>query len=590
MTSINAQQRYDIFVETHDVATASNNPTRTSRIANITEESAREQIDAVVPCYRPPVDVPYRPFGLKSTVYSSLSPSALFLLFFGRLLDLLLYHTNIAIQGQLWNGHPIRPILEIEMKRWLACRIDMAKFGPRKASFRHFWSSGRLSIKLLSLNRFLTIERFICLTNATEAPSEGSPWYWKVQSGLESIQQAFQTLLLPSSHICVDESSIKFHGRTREVYDLTHKPAKRGFVVYTLTSHGGLIHDFTVASRQSGIEGVKGGLTVNLATRTTRLRKQGATGATATEVHLPPIKAMVYNLCDRLRSRDRYQPFVCFLDNLFTDVPLARALISLGIGICGTTRRNTPGFPAVLLAIKYRFPQLLPDNTISTQAVDDIVNCIIWNDHLQGNIVSFISTVHRNNAWLHTSRKCSGLHPTRHTPGGFQLIDIDQPAIAVDYNTFMGSTDKANQYRAYSTVRVAGQPSKTKKILEFMIDSCQNNAFLVWQRYQPPDHINSRSHEYFINELVEGLLLQPGKVHTPFHRSNRTYCAWKDCSPRGYTQRTPLGEIINSTGQFRGSKTYDYCQECMKALCIERGCWGSYHDAHNLITRPEDRR
>lgn len=141
MTAFNAQQRYEVFVETQDSRTALNNPTRTRRIANITEVQVQEQIQARLPYYTPPAEVPYRSFGLKHPQGGRLSPVALFLLFFQGVLNLLLHHTNIAIQDQKWNGHAVRSILEIEMKRWIACRIEMAKFGPKNASFRHFWSS-----------------------------------------------------------------------------------------------------------------------------------------------------------------------------------------------------------------------------------------------------------------------------------------------------------------------------------------------------------------------------------------------------------------------------------------------------------------
>jgi hypothetical protein len=191
MASINTQQRYEIFVETQDAPTASNDPTQTARVINISEGLVQEQIQARLPYYIPPIEVPYRPFSLSRSSRGSISPVALFLLFFGRVINLLLHHTNIALQGQQWKGNAVKPLLEIEIRRWLACRIEMAKYGPSKASFRHFWSSERPSSKTLSQNRFLAIEHFICLSNQVGEPSKGLPWYWKVQDGLNSVKEAF---------------------------------------------------------------------------------------------------------------------------------------------------------------------------------------------------------------------------------------------------------------------------------------------------------------------------------------------------------------------------------------------------------------
>ena len=154
----------------------------------------------------------------------------------------------------------------------------------------------------------------------------------------------------------------------------------------------------------------------------------------------------------------------------------------------------------------------------------------------------------------------------------------------------MGSTDLANQYRALSTVQIAGQRSKSKKLLEFAIDSCHINGYAFLRGYQPLPHTSAHSHECFINELVEGLIRQQAQPHTPDQRTKSMYCAWKGCRPREYTKRTPLGKVVKFTVSSRSSRTCDYCTECIKALCIGRGLWAAYHDANGLIVRPEDRR
>jgi hypothetical protein len=46
------------------------------------------------------------------------------------------------------------------------------------------------------------------------------------------------------------------------------------------------------------------------------------------------------------------QPFHFFLDNLFLNVPVARALLFLSILCTGTTRKNALGFPDWLVDIK----------------------------------------------------------------------------------------------------------------------------------------------------------------------------------------------------------------------------------------------
>ena len=47
------------------------------------------------------------------------------------------------------------------------------------------------------------------------------------------------------------------------------------------------------------------------------------------------------------------QDYILYLDNLFTNIPLADALGQLGIGVMGTTRINALGFSLSLIQLKH---------------------------------------------------------------------------------------------------------------------------------------------------------------------------------------------------------------------------------------------
>jgi hypothetical protein len=121
---------------------------------------------------------------------------------------------------------------------------------------------------------------------------------------------------------CRDESAIKFHGRKVDKCRLVHRPAKEGFVAYTLASHGGLAR-FILSSSQSGPEGGRDDIEIDIPTKTLRKRKRGQSGATATLIQLPPMKGLMYSLCQRVTASYRLPPFICFVDNLFVDTPPA---------------------------------------------------------------------------------------------------------------------------------------------------------------------------------------------------------------------------------------------------------------------------
>ena len=63
------------------------------------------------------------------------------------------------------------------------------------------------------------------------------------------------------------------------------------------------------------------------------------------------MKALVYRLCERVTTplngiRDTQH--VCYIDNLFIDVYLAKALYMINISSVGTIRRNVASVLAIL--------------------------------------------------------------------------------------------------------------------------------------------------------------------------------------------------------------------------------------------------
>lgn len=347
------------------------------------------------------------------------------------------------------------------------------------------------------------------------------------------------------------------------------------------------MHDFIVSSSQEGLEGVKEGKTIDIPTRTVRTRRQGDTGMSESHVHLPMLKSAVYVILERLTAEwraDLTTSFVCFLDNLFMDVHLARALLTLGIGICGTTRKNAPGIPPVLVAITHKFPKILPKDTSITMIVDELVNVTTWHDGERGKVVRFITTVHAVGAIRKAIRKTKTKLRTRGHANGYAKSLIDQTDVAVDYNDYMGATDNSNHLRATATIRRPGQPKWTKKFLEFIVDICQTNAYLIWKRHHQDGQAGHRKRAVFLQELIAGLLIGQGEQHVSIQRGKRLLCVWKDCRTRGYAKRQVLGEITNRRDQIHHSKTQDWCLQCEKPLCICKGCFRAYHEANRLQT------
>lgn len=186
----------------------------------------------------------------------------------------------------------------------------------------------------------------------------------------------FQEVAQPASYITVDEASIKFFGRKLDTISMRYKPAKCGFMILALASNDGFIHDFLLSSSKQGFEQVRSeDGTVTTVRRHTSI--------------FPPTKGAAYILLERMKSRYPGARYTVFFDNLFLDVPIAKALRDINIGVCGTTRKNAPGIPSPILAIYHKYHKLLTYNDLAVAIADGDVLCFTWKDN---NMVTVITT------------------------------------------------------------------------------------------------------------------------------------------------------------------------------------------------------
>ena len=415
-------------------------------------------------------------------------------------------------------------------------------------------------------------------------PYNNAPWFWKVEIALNVFRSRLFSFTSPGSHFAIDESAIEFHGRMRNKFRLAHKPAGESFVLYSLASDRGILHDFMLWGSRDGLEYHKDGTTVDIPSRTTRERKKGTTGATAMEVNLPPTKGVVHTLCERVTRNLRHQHFVCFTDNLFTDPHLARALLTLNVGICGTVRGNAPGIPLELKEIAAATKSQLGLGQWIHRVVDGVVNCFVWRDPERDHVVSFATTAYTPQADEQASRR------TRFTVGaplrdGFSRIVVRQPTIAVQYNLHMGHVDRANQLRSGLTISRPRQVKWTKRMIEYMVDSANTNAYIVWSHHQSTGDPSHRDRRVFTQKLIEGLLRSPDIIHQSSKCTKSTYCGWSGCSVNGHTgprKRQALTSRSANIQHRSGRRTFDYCMTCKVSLCVSHGCFKSYHDSKGV--------
>jgi hypothetical protein len=279
--------------------------------------------------------------------------------------------------------------------------------------------------------------------------------------------------------------------------------------------------------------------------------------------------------------------YTLYLDNLFTNIPLANALAQLGIGVMGTTRVNALGFPPGLVQLKVA-KNLLNWGHLEV-AITEKVGCFLWQDN---NRVLGITTAYNPRDIVIRPRKrpsatSTSAAITRRVFGDFPVKDLPIP-IAIDaYNHYMGGVDIANQLRAsYTTLRNQNL-RYWKPLFYWLLDIALTNSYLLYKAIIEPSR-HHRGHQKYLEALAKDLMDYSEPLeHNQIYRAKRVYCAYcsknqlnwqpKHSQPKPRTFGAIITNNEGSRGQFRGSKTQWGCQKCNKPLCKIGDCWHLWH-------------
>jgi Transposase IS4 len=286
------------------------------------------------------------------------------------------------------------------------------------------WKRNIIGTRLgLSRDRFNEIQAVFTFRNPDILPMQPSdPWWFRPLAS--SIRDSCQRCWIPGAKVAVDEGMIAYHGHTRHTIKAPHKPIKQGFKFWALGDHG-FIYNWLWYSRTDGTE----------ATRRSGL--------------LAETQALVLNLA---RSLPRNLVYNLYLDNLFTNVPLAKELLELNIGMTDTTRKNALGFPRWLVKLKEQGKsrgKAMEWRAMRAEVVEGVL-CFAWQDN---NTVLGMTTAYSPDDLVIRTRKRPAQTSTnaaivRPVFGDEYTKDLAIPNLIDAYNHHMGGVDIANQLRA----------------------------------------------------------------------------------------------------------------------------------------------
>jgi len=164
---------------------------------------------------------------------------------------------------------------------------------------------------------------------------------------------------------------------------------------------------------------------------------------------LNPTSNMVLQLATCLPYQKR--TFSVYKDNYYSNIPLFRTLLSMGVGACGTARANSKDFPACLKVTKKEADKL--EYHYRLGAVVDGVVTLLWKDNGAVNLMTTIHRLHGRDSEVILLRK----RPMQSNPVAARTQFTDEesekllniPACIDDYNKYKEGIDIADQLQCY---------------------------------------------------------------------------------------------------------------------------------------------
>ncbi len=464
-------------------------------------------------------------------------------LFSHDMLDHIVEETNkYAIQQQSKNWEPTT---KAEIEAFIGIIILM---GIHKLpSTDHYWSSDPI-LRVEAIAETMTVKRFKKLVenihmndNSTEKPKSHSQHdkLHKIRPIVDMLNSNFANTKVyhPSSYVSVDESMVKFKGRSVMKQYMPMKPVKRGYKIWCICdAKTGFVLKFRVYTGKSD---------------------------SADDLSLG--EKVVLELTTDVRAGS-----LVVFDNFFSSVPLMEKLDERKLFSCGTVRSNRKFLPDFIKGeAKAKGGKPNREKMKRGEYHFQTKGHVAATKWMDSKPVSMLSTAHNPSHITTVKRKMKD----------GSKVNVSCPRVVSEYNQNMGGVDRVDQLRERYEV---GRRSRKwwHRLMYFLFDVTIVNSFVLWSTKtedkkkdqlgfrlrlarQLVNGFNSRKRSgrpaNFINKKKrvpdEVRLTQIG-IHLPKNMPTPRRC--KRCSTRKHDKRTRV-----------------MCTHCKIPLCIN--CFAEFH-------------
>ena len=448
-------------------------------------------------------------------------------------IDLIVFQTNLYAQQQ---DKRYTPTDAQEIRTFIGCNFLM---GINKLpSYRDYWSTvpylhNEYISKLMTVNRFGWILSHLHLNDNNLMPRRDSSNYdrlYKIRPFLDMIQIKFKDNFFPSSTLAIDESMIKFKGRSSLKQYLPNKPIKRGYKVWMLADKSGYCVKFDLYT------GKTDKVTTNLGEK------------------------VVNYLTAELDGKNYH----IYFDNYFTSVKLMENLKERQINACGVVNRTRKYLPPAFSSSKKN-----KRGDYESFMSNTGVAAVKWADNRN---VHILSNFHDPNKLDEVQRK--------QKDGSRKSYPC--PTSIRDYNANMNAVDKFDQLM--SSYKLDRRSRKWwHRIFFYFLDAAVINSYILNKQLNnnmPLKEFKGKCAEGFVvRTMVDGNTLTSSKppiqisnskpsVSVEVRRTSSSHLPERSTRRRCALCSTKKDEVRTSWA----------CTVCKVPLCMgKKLCFNKYH-------------
>ncbi|XP_044755093.1 piggyBac transposable element-derived protein 4-like [Coccinella septempunctata] len=343
--------------------------------------------------------------------------------------------TNLYALQKFGDPQKFKKTNEEEMKAFLGINIFMGI--KRLPSIKDYWSSNEeirdnYISSIMPRNRFMWMLGNIHLNDNYKQPKKGEPGYdklYKLRPLLDKLQYTYNFYYDADEHQSVDESMIKFKGRSSLRQYMPQKPIKRGYKIWVRANKSGYIAEFQIYT------GKVDSAEKHLGTRV--------------------VKDLTKNIAGEYHK--------VYFDNYFTSMNLMNDLKNSKIHGCGIVRKDRKGLPK----------DLKRDKEMNRGDAD-------WRITKTG-IVSMKTMDKRGIYFLSNFHDPEKANSVQRKMKDGTIIEVSCPDLVRDYNENMGHVDKADMLKSLYEI-----DRKSKRwwlrIFWHFIDVTIVNAFVLFRK------------------------------------------------------------------------------------------------------------